>query len=248
VFGGSVGSGLPQNSMDLSAERADSDFDCRHRLAVSAVYDLPFGKLWAHGSPWRKVVLDHWQMAGILTAQSGSPFTVNLAVSSGGSAAAAFGNPARPDVISNPNKAGPVMSSPYPQCQTTISQGGWAADVVGQPGSWFNTCAFVQNVVQAPTGQEFPLFGDAGRNILVGPALANLDFSLSKTFPLHSERQRLQIRGEFFNLTNHPNFDIPDHAFTPGPPSETGTGVVGSANAYGNKPPRQIQLGLKYSF
>ena len=61
--------------------------------------------------------------------------------------------------------------------------------------------------------------------------------------PTATESRRLQIRGEFFNLTNHPNLDIPDHVL--GSPT---FGHVLSANAYGNKPPRQIQLGLKYSF
>ncbi len=245
VFGGSVGSGLPQNSMDLSAERADSDFDCRHRLTVSAVYDMPFGKLWAHDVRWRKAVMDHWQMSGILTAQVGSPYTVNLSASAGGAAVAAFGNPARPDLISNPYQAGPVTANPDPACQTTISQGGLAADVVRQPGSWFNVCAFAEPaLVQLnPYSAPIPLYGDAGRNILTGPDLLNLDLALSKTIPLHNERQRLQLRGEFFNLANHPNFDIPDHVF--GSPN---FGQVQSANAYGSQPPRQIQLALKYNF
>jgi hypothetical protein len=112
--------------------------------------------------------------------------------------------------------------------------------VVQQPGSWFNPCAFAE---PALTQSGLPVFGTAGRNILVGPAFSNLDFSLSRTIPLPTESRRLQIRGEFFNLTNHPNLDIPDHVL--GSPT---FGQVLSANAYGNKPPRQIQLGLKYSF
>ena len=240
VFAGSVGSGLPQDSNDLRAERAVSDFDARHRLAISVVYDLPFARLWTRGGAWSRALLDHWQMAGILTAQSGSPFTVNLAAAQSGAAVAAFGNPARPDLIANPYRAGPVMDNPDPACHVTISQGGLAADVVHQPGSWFNACAFA-----APATSQFglPVFGTAGRNILVGPAFSDLDFSLSRTIPLRSEIHRLQIRGEFFNLTNHPNLDIPDHVF--GSPT---FGQVLSENAYGNKPPRQIQLGLKYIF
>jgi hypothetical protein len=60
---------------------------------------------------------------------------------------------------------------------------------------------------------------------------------------LRSEHHRLQLRGEFFNMFNHPNFDIPNHVF--GTPN---FGQILSANSYGNKPPRQIQLGLKYVF
>jgi len=67
----------PKIRTNLAAERARSDFDARHRLAISSVYDLPFAKLWAREPGWRKALLDHWQLAGILSAQSGSPFTVN---------------------------------------------------------------------------------------------------------------------------------------------------------------------------
>ena len=240
VFAGSVGSGLPQNSNDLNAERAVSDFNAQHRLAISAVYDLPFGKLGTGAARWRKALLDHWQMAGILTAQSGSPFNVNVAAAQSGSAIAAFGNPARPDLIADPFKAGPVMANPDPACHATISHGGSAADAVRQPGSWFNTCAFAE---PALSQSGLPVYGTAGRNVVTGPPFSNLDFSLSRTIPFGVEHHRLQIRGEFFNVTNHPNLDIPDHVF--GSPT---FGQVLSANAWGNRPPRQIQLGLKYVF
>jgi hypothetical protein len=236
VFGGSVGSGLPQDSNNLRGDRGLSDFNVQHRLTVSSVYDLPFGQMWAKGSAGlRKRLLDNWQASGILTAQSGSPFTVNLAAAQAGSAITAFGNPYRPDLVGNPFAPGPVMANPDSACHTTIAQGGLAADVVGQPDSWFNTCAFTT----PPAGQ----FGTAGRNILTGPGILNLDFSLSKSIHLRSDQHRLQLRGDFFNLFNHPNFDIPNHVF--GGPT---FGEVLSANAYGGKPPRQIQLGFRYTF
>ena len=235
VFGGSVGSGLPQNSNDIQGDFGLSDFNAKNRLVISSVYDLPFGRTWITQHGWRKSLLGDWQAAGILTAQSGSPFTVNLAASQSGSAIAAFGNPYRPDVISNPYTPGPVMANPDPACHSTISQGGLAADVVDQPGSWFNTCAFVQ----PPANQ----FGNEGRNALIGPSYQNLDFSMYKNIVLHREDHRVQLRGEVFNLFNHPNFDLPNHVL--GTPT---FGEVLSANAYGNKPPRQIQLGLKYIF
>jgi hypothetical protein len=234
VFAGSVGSGLPQNSNDIQADRGPSDFNAKYRLVLSSVYDLPFGRKWITSPGWRRGLLGNWQAAGILTSQTGSPFTVDLPASQSGSAIAAFGNPTRPDVISNPYVAGPVMANPNPACHTTISQGGMAADVVDQPGSWFNTCAFVQ-----PTGE----FGDLGRNTMTGPGLENLDFSMYKNIILRKESHRLQLRGEVFNLFNHPNFDIPSRLF-----GGLNFGEVLSENAYGNKPPRQIQLGLKYIF
>ena len=235
VFGGSVGSGTPQNSQNLHGERGVSDFNTPHRLVVSSVYDLPFGRKWTQQPGVWKTLIDNWQASGILTAQSGSPFTVNLPASQSGSAITAFGNPYRPDLVGNPFLPGPVMTNPNPACHTTISQGGLAADIVDQPSSWFNTCAFAE----PPAGQ----FGNAGRNIMVGPDLTNLDFSVTKYILLHGERHKLQLRGEFFNVLNHPNFDIPNHVL--GGPT---FGQVLSANAYGNKPPRQIQIGFKYLF
>jgi len=233
VFGGSVGSGLPQNSRNIAADRGPSDFNAVHRFSGSFVYDLPLRRLWSRGPDWSGRILNSWQAAAILTAQSGSPFTVVLGGAPQASAAA-FGNPARPDLISDPYKPGPVAANPNPMCQTTISQGGMAADHVRTPQSWFNPCAFV-----APAGP----FGNEGRNVLTGPGFTNLDFGLSKSLALGSENHRLQFRGDFFNLLNHPNFDVPAHVLGASSFSE-----ILSANAYGSKPPRQIQLSMRYMF
>jgi hypothetical protein len=78
---------------------------------------------------------------------------------------------------------------------------------------------------------------------LIGPGLNNLDFSLLKNIPFRHEGRRLEFRAEFFNLLNIPHFDIPGDTFGTPALSE-----VQSANKYGIRPPRQIQLGLKYIF
>jgi hypothetical protein len=169
-------------------------------------------------------------------------------------AAAAFGNPARPNLIANPFVVGPVAANPDPPCQITTSRGGLAADQVKVPHSWVNRCAFV-----SPPAGLFPntvQFGNEGRNLLTGPGFTNIDFSLAKNMTLHREDHVLQFRGDFFNLFNHPNFDIPAHVFgCPPSPQPRGTpyggasfGRILSANAYGTKPPRQIQLSLRYAF
>jgi len=241
IFGGSVGSGLPQNSQNLSGDRGPSDFNATHRLSLSFLYDLPFRRMWAQGAGWSRRLLDNWQAGGILTAQSGSPFTVVLAGAPAASAAA-FGNPERPDIVGDPFKGGTVAANPT--CQAPAQ--------VGTPQNWFNQCAFAE-----PAPEPFgPTFGTEGRNILTGPGYTNLDFSLAKSFLLRAERHRLQLRGEFFNLLNHPNFDIPDHTFDLTACTQNGNllcpagnyGSILSANSYGNKPPRQIQLSVKYIF
>ena len=86
-------------------------------------------------------------------------------------------------------------------------------------------------------------FGNAGRNSLLGPNLKNVDFAFRKQIPLFQDRQSLQFQVEFFNLLNRPNFDLPDRNF------DSGTfAKLNSANRNGTKPPRQIQLALRYSF
>jgi outer membrane receptor protein involved in Fe transport len=100
------------------------------------------------------------------------------------------------------------------------------------PTNWFDINAFA-----APSGFAF---GNAGRNVLIGPGQNVFDWSLRKEFVL-TERQRLEFRAEFFNALNHPNFAQPDNFIDDGPGS---AGVITSLAI----PMRQIQFGLKYSF
>ena len=72
---------------------------------------------------------------------------------------------------------------------------------------YLNPLAFVQ--------PAFGTFGDLGRNSIYGPGFRNVDFSISKNTRL-TERLNLQLRAEFFNIFNHPNFALPAHNITPG--------------------------------
>jgi len=71
--------------------------------------------------------------------------------------------------------------------------------------------------------------GSTGRNLLTGPGLFNLDANVSRTFGFKSERIKLQIVGEAFNLTNTPSFSNPNATFAnPTAPN----GVITSYNNY----------------
>src|SRR3712207_2608901 len=71
---------FPQNSYDLRAERARSNFDVRHRLSVSYSYDLPFrrGRAFLSEGGFLSALASGWQTFGIVTLQTGRPFTVAL--------------------------------------------------------------------------------------------------------------------------------------------------------------------------
>jgi len=228
VFSGSVGQGIPQDPYDFRSDRALSDFQVEHRFSLSYLYDLPFGtgQKWFNTPGLINRVFGSWQTAGIATMQTGSPFTVNLEPSGPATTSlTAFAYPYRPDLVGDPNKAGLVAANP----------GCSAPAQIHTPNSWFNPCAFA-----SPLN---PLLGTAGRNMLIGPGLNNLDFSMLKEIPFRHEGRQLQLRFEFFNLLNIPHFDIPGDTFGTPALSE-----VQSANKYGTRPPRQIQLGLKYIF
>lgn len=119
-----------------------------------------------------------------------------------------------------------------------FSSGAQRADVIGNPAlpagqrspaHWFNTAAFAQ-----PANYTF---GDEGRNSLRGPGFVNFDFSLIRNVAF-TETRLLQIRGEFFNIFNHTNLQMPQRAF-----GASGFGTITSANSA-----RQIQLGARLVF
>lgn len=175
---------FPQNSNNVAAERGRSNFDVRHRLSVSYSWALPFGKnqKYLDDNGFLSTVLTGWETYGIITAQSGRPFTVALLSeidnSGTGRSILGFGANDRPNLIGNPELSNPTT------------------------GQWFNTSAFA---FPAPG-----TFGNAGRNILDGPGFHNVNVSLMKNTAL-SEHLNLQFRAEAFNLFNHPNFNLPDN-------------------------------------
>ena len=122
---------------------------------------------------------------------------------------------------------------------------------------WFNTSAFASIPLTGPlaNGQ----WGNSGRNILQGPGTKNIDFSVFKNFQV-AESKVLQIRGEFFNLFNTPQFNNPS-AVAPGPAASSTTLVpnITAGSAYGTiasagspttfqRISREIQLAVKFTF
>ncbi|HZT28941.1 MAG TPA: carboxypeptidase regulatory-like domain-containing protein [Bryobacteraceae bacterium] len=94
---------------------------------------------------------------------------------------------------------------------------------------WFNTAAF----------QSAPAFtfGDSPRSVLRGPAWKSADLTVSKNFKL-TERWTTELRGEFFNVINHANFDVPGHTL-----GNADFGVISSAEAA-----RTLQIALRVAF
>ena len=172
---------LAQDPFNLAAERGPSLFDARNRFVASYVWDLPF---WNHPQNWYQSVLGRWQLDGIATLMSGTPFTVfdSNDVGAQGSAPEITGFSAqRPNLIGNPNN-GPRKVN-----------------------AWLNASAYQRLDPTADAGQ----FGTEGRNVNTSPGFANWDFAALKNFKV-TESTQLQFRAELFNILNRTNFHLPD--------------------------------------
>jgi hypothetical protein len=141
-----VSTNLDQSNIK-NLERALSTFDIRHRLTVSFTYDLPF----KFGNKYLNATLSGWQAGGIITEQSGQPFTVNI---TGDRANNGLLNQ-RPNLVGDPN---------LPSDQRTVER-------------WFNTAAFVVQPVGTLGTAGRDILEGPGTNIVDFSLLKNIPFS-----------------------------------------------------------------------
>jgi hypothetical protein len=203
----------PQNPYNLRSEWASSDSDMRHNIVLSGSYTLPFGKGRTIGSNLGAVanaIIGGWRYSPVLRMQTGNPVNVIRGTNPNS------GLPGlRPDVTGNPN---------LPRGKRSYLQ-------------WFNTTAFS---IPADLSGNSILPGDAGRNIVVGPAYVNLDSSLAKDFSIE-RRWTLQVRAEAFNTSNTVHLSNPQ--------SDAGNpATFGQINSVLSGSNRLMQLAAKLIF
>ncbi len=221
---GLQGTNQPQDNYNLKAERGLSDFDIRQRFVLSNTWELPLGadRRWVKNGLWAKV-LGEWQLAGILTLQSGQPMTAILPTALSGTQS---NGTDRPNLVADPNLPGGHRG----------------------PDRWFNTVAFgLPPLFCYPGGnlapcdpqtqQVFSIPGNAGRNVATAPDFKDWDLSLER-HARFSERTNLVFRADVFNLTNHPNFDRPGLIL--------GTSNFGRVSSAVNS--RQIQFSVRLNW
>lgn len=197
-----------------------SDYDRRHRFVTSFVYDLP--KTDSQSFAARAFVND-WQINGILTLQTGTPFSIVDAPNN--------------NIIQRANFApggGAILT---------------AGDIESRLNGYFNTSAFVLSrpilaggnlgVPNNPAFDPNNPFGNTPRNFLYGPGQKNMDFSVVKFIPIR-EALRGEFRAEFFNLFNWTNFANPNNNIAV--PSTFGRITATSSG------PRVIQFAFKLNF
>ncbi len=225
----------PDNSFNIRHERANSNFDTRHRFSWNFVYELP--KPQTMGA-----LLGGWVLNGILSIQTGQPVNVSYLFEGDFNGSDEYFG--RPDVVGNP-----FAGRHFPD--TFLNAAAFAVP-----------CTWDPNAGACVSGTQH--FGNLGRNAFTAPGFRQFDFSLARNFALR-EAVKMQFRVDFFNIFNHPNFSNPllpsfGVDFLGGSlPSAQGTGIgsipitatpdVGSGNPFlGGGGPRNIQLALKFTF
>jgi hypothetical protein len=205
-------------------EYANSENDIQNRFALSLNYELQFGKSF---TGVKKAAFSGWQTNMITVWQSGKPFTV---INSG----SGVDNP-----IESDGKAHGFNNRSTPNNSGGNDRPNQIADPrLGHKTltHFFNTAAF------AP--QALGTIGTAQRNSIFGPNFRHVDLSLFKTFAI-TERVGLQFRAESYNISNTPNFYMPNgnagDSF-----GNAGFGTISQTDP--NYTPRQYQFALKALF
>jgi hypothetical protein len=188
-FSGTLQQTAPQDPRNFRAEKGPSTFDVRHVVALSLVQELPFDRLW-HANALVRTMTSGWQLFGLATFTSGSPFTIYSGVQQTGVGSNGVD---RPDQVGRP-----ILST-----GRTVRE-----DYFGRGA---DNAAFFSIPLNVPggTGPNRGRFGTLGRDTFRGPAFHNFDVSLVKETPLLHEALKLQFRAEFFNVFNLVNFGLP---------------------------------------
>ena len=220
-----------------ASRRGVCDFNVTHNFVLNYLWQIPTPDF---GGGVGRHVLGGWELGGILVASTGSPFTVTIG-----------GDPLGQNSTDAKNFASRL---PGPGCDHPVNPGSVTNYIKLNcfsppmaPPSFAGVCqpAFDGKGNTVP-GTCMNLFGNAGRNTVVGPGLLNLDVSVFKnnTIEIGSGNINIQFRAEFFNVLNHANFQSPLHNSTlfnqNGSPAN-GAGAIDATST----PARQIQLGLK---
>jgi hypothetical protein len=198
-----------QNALDTGANYSNSNFDIRNMLKGQAIYQLPFGqgRQFLNRNRWLSEAIGGWNLSSTFVIQGGNP--VSITTGSNNSSNNQSGNNTQ-----YANRTGDVNLSGNDKSRLN---------------EWYNLSALA---VPAPY-----TYGNFVRNSVYGPGLTDMNASLGKVFALWPEHGvNLEVRGEGFNVLNHPSFGQPgNNAIGPGESAQiTGVTVGGrSMQLYG---------------
>jgi len=252
AFGNSISS---LNWFDMRLTRGLSDFNVGRTLVVNGTWDIPTAKSFSGPAKW---VTDGWELGLILTVSDGVPFTPTWGTGSDPAGTLSSDDFAFPNRLGG-SGCGSLTNPGNPA--NYIKTQCFVVPAAPDPNFWSTNCDPAPPSAQTPSGtppvlatfpQCFNLRGNSGRNILIGPGITNLDFSVFKNNRIQkiSETFNIQFRMEIFNILNHANF-APPQVGDGNTDIFDGTGSsnpIAGALVRTTIPERQIQFALKFIF
>jgi len=229
------------NFTDPKLDYGSSDFDVRHRIVISPIWELPWYK---NGTGWQREALGGWTVASVFTAHTGIPFSI-------------YDESYLINYYSVPR-----LTPVTPITQYNVGKAVQLLDDMGNPIP--NNFSGLTVPAPAPIGPLNPTLGISdfgpypanmtGRNGFRAPGAWNDDLSIAKTFRL-TERFGLEFRAEAFNIFNHHNFYVnPGDNYIGGPTTAPlqvieQKGGLGNSALGGNNDERRFgQFALKLTF
>ena len=232
-----------EDFQNIRRERANSALDHRHRFVASWIYEVPF---FSKTTGFTHTLLSGFQLAGTYTYETGERITVRS-----GNDANLNGDNAGDRAIFNPSGTEGIGSSVSPLCRisacTFDEDGNVIGTVVGYLADNPNA-----RYIQTGAGAQ----SNIGRNTFLLPAINNVDFSVSKNFRF-GESKAIQIRADFFNVFNHPQY-VPGSVNSVDPVGTTGLTTLNQVapltpdflnpSQVLSSNPRVIQLAARFNF
>ena len=232
-----------QRSKQYLGQSCPQRFGSPSRLSIGYAYELPLAK----AGTFARQAFQGWGFSGLLTLQSGQPFTVGDSFTGG-----AYGfSGGTPSAVCGSNQITALPGdAPLATCTPGQATNPLAAPTSGpiqrRLDDYINPNFFSHPAPVPFAGDSLSNgFGSPGmRNIYRGPFQESVDFSIMKNFHL-GERHRIQFRTDFFNLFNHPVFSIPTCTTC----LDLNVSVANFSKITQTViPARLIQFGLKYSY
>jgi hypothetical protein len=257
AFGNSISS---LNYFDMKLTRGLSDFNVGRTLVLNGIWDVPTAKSFSGPARW---LTDGWELGLIFTVSDGVPFTATWGTGLDPANTLSSDDFAYPNrlggpgcaTLTNPGNPTNYIKTLCLAIPTAPDMNFWSTNCSPAPPSRGGTISD-PTLAPVPALACFNLRGNAGRNILIGPGITNLDFSVFKNNRIKriSENFNVQFRLEMFNIMNHPNFAPPGPGdgntdiFAGDGTSLAGAGGTAGALLRTTIPERQIQFALKFVF
>jgi hypothetical protein len=207
-------------------------------LQLNYSYALPLGQgqlFFSHANPIANKIVGGWEIAGVVDAQSGQPFSVTYTATTSKTYPGLVSG--RANQLADPFKSGSILHSDGSTCSPVAG----ASAPTRTKAQWFNPCAF-EGPGYSANGVYGSAYGTSGYDMLRGPKFQDWDLNLKKNTGF-GDHYKVQLRADAFNIFNHPNFAVPNSNI-----SNSSAGTVTGISGTPSYEARTMEFAVKFNF